>query len=230
MAEKDFRLYIINDISERKSDAKLIEELAAQATGITALFHDYLIIGESEIRRRVYEFLEKQEKYDLIFTGDRGGTMIFPAWELERFGTKVVRIAYSSHHWFGSPFKAVFDEVSLLGGSPRILIIESDAGRANTTKTKLNMAIEEILKANKSAIVEIVIGVSSKKEMEYWYNNHFVKYIAYSVSHQGIRLSELVEKYAEDPSELSDEAKRMFARAHKLIEHNRLLKMTPRRK
>jgi len=230
MDKRDYRLYIINDISEKKSDAKLIEELAAQATGIASLFHNYAIIGESELRRRAYAFLEKQEKYDLIFTGDRGGTMIFPAWELERFGTKVARIAYSSHHWSGSPFKAVFDEVSPLGRSPRILIIESDVGRANTTKTKLNMAIEEILKANKAALVHIVIGVGNKSEIEHWSNYPLVKYVAYPVDHQGIRLSELVEKYIEDPSHLSDETKKMAARAQRLLEHNRLMKMTPRRK
>jgi hypothetical protein len=230
MAEKDYRLYIINDISEKKSDAKIIEDLAAQAIGITALFHNYIIIGESEIRRKVYAFLEMQEKYDLIFTGDRGGTMIFPAWELERFGTKVARIAYSMHHLVGDPFKAVFDEVSLLGRSPRILIIESELGRAGTTKEKLNILLETIEKANKDSIVHIIIGVGSKNEIAQWRQRDYVKQAAYPVEHQGVRLSEMVEKYAEDPSHLSDEAKRMFARAHKLLEQNRLMKMTPRRK
>jgi len=230
MAEKDYRLYIINDISERKSDAMLIEELAAQAIGITALFHTYIIIGESEIRRNVYAFLEKQERYDLILTGDRGGTMIFPAWELERFGTKVARIAYSMHHLIGDPFKAVSHEVSLLGGRPRILIIESELGRAGTTKAKLDILLGTIEKGNKDATTHIIIGVGSKKEIAKWSERDSVKYVAYPVEHQGVRLSEMVEKYLETPAQHSAEEKRMFVRAHKLIEHNRQMKMTPRRK
>jgi len=226
MAEKDYTLYIINDISEKKGDAKLIEELVAQAVGIALVLPDgYKVIGESAIKRKIYAFLEKQEKYDLIFTGDMGGTMMFPAWELKRFGKDVQRILYSRHNWLGDPYAAAACEASSLGGKPRILMLESDLGLAGHTREKLQRAVKEIRKANRNATVDVVIGIANRGQLARL-DGHNVKHAACPVCHQGVRLSEIVEKYSARRSDLMlDETKELFTEARKLLEHNRRDKM-----
>ncbi len=229
MEEERYTLYIINDISERKSDAKLIEELAAQTAGIAACVIDgYRLIGESEIRRKVYSFLRKQEKYDLILTGDMGGTMMFPAWELKRFGKDVQRIPYSTHNLAGNPYEIVAYEAASLGGKPRILILESDLGPGGNTREKLQRVVNEICKANRNAIVHLVIGVCNKGQMAEWGGQKALMHAAFPVCHEGVRLSEILEKYSKRRSEsMPDETRRMLAKARKLLEHNRRAKIEP---
>lgn len=229
MAETDYRLYIINDVSERKGDAKLIEELAAQTGGIALVIDGYQLICESEIRRKVYSFIRKQEKYDLILTGDMGGTMMFPVWELESFGKDVQRIMYSTHNQIGNPKEEVAQVVSFLGGRPRILILESDLGAGGNTREKLQLVVHGIYKANPNAIVHLVIGVANKKQMAGWSGQKVLMYAALPVDHQGVRLSETIEKYSVRRAEkMTGDTKELFAKARKLLEQNRRVKIAAR--
>lgn len=47
-----------------------------------------MIVNASEIRSKIFSYLGRRPKYDLILTGDRGGTLLFTDRQLLRFGKK----------------------------------------------------------------------------------------------------------------------------------------------
>lgn len=227
LIRKDYRGYIINDISERESEAEFIKE-AVKLLGEDVALPGYLIIGETEVKGRVFHFLKKQPIYDLILTGDRGGTMLFPAWELEQFGEKVMRLEYSDHHSRGFPLENLIAEVSKLGERPRILIIDSDMGPQLATRDKLLFTVKRILEIKKEAAVDVVVGVASKIELKDLSDT--LKYVACWIDERPMRLSELLETYLrnKDVKKLEGSEKRIITRLHKLQEHRRIMRMTPR--
>ena len=159
---------IINDVSESKRHLPAINSFLrlSRKHGMLA-DRSISVIPASALRKKVFAHLkrdtEKSGKYDLILLGDRGGTLLFSGSELRGFGTAVRRLPYSMH------MKKDFDlagtipkEVSSLGGRPRILILEGDAGISGATGLKLEDARKEILLRRGDADVRIVIGAAHR--------------------------------------------------------------------
>lgn len=187
------KLLIINDVSERKRDAPLIRDFVrtiyAQHMG-TGTFE---VVNASKVRKKVFGFLGKQPRYDLVLTGDRGGTTMFTGRQLLGFGKKVMRVPYSSHYHTEPPWpSALKTEAARLGKNPKILVLESDVGPVLHTANKLADAKRMIAVAKKDAVVHVVAGAASNSA------NKLVdfEYVAYPTSEKLVRLSELVDNYA----------------------------------
>lgn len=174
---------IINDISQSRKHLPIIRNFVR-----SVYTSKYKLVNASEIRRRVFQHLEKQPKYDLILLGDRGGTLIFSDTQLQRFGTKVARVPYSGHYEAGAEWQKHL-KMPHLGRRPRILILEADIGPIGDTARKLNNVRQTLKSLRNGAEIHTVGGVANKKAQRMVDFN----YVAYPTPAGLIRLSELME-------------------------------------
>ncbi len=174
---------IINDISQSRKHLPIIRRF------VNSVYTDrYRLVNASEIRRRVFQHLEKQPKYDLILLGDRGGTLIFSDAQLRRFGKKVARVPYSGHSEKGAMWQEHL-KLPRLGKKPRILLLEGDVGPIGDTARKI-IGVKETLKSIRGgAEIHAVSGVANKKAQKMV----DFSFVAYSTPTALIRLSELME-------------------------------------
>lgn len=174
---------IINDVSQSRKHLPVIRKFVSSVYP-----SKYKLVNASEIRRRVFQHLEKQPKYDLILLGDRGGTLIFSDTQLKRFGTKVARVPYSGHYEAGAEWQKHL-KMPHLGRRPRILILEADIGPIGDTARKLNNVRQTLKTLRNGAEIHTVGGVANSRAQK------MVKfsYIAYPTPAGLIRLSELME-------------------------------------
>lgn len=188
-ARRRLPLLIINDISESRRDAPAIRGFLRSVYGKQGR-----LVGASKIRQRVFGYLGRQPKYDLIFLGATGGPRIFMGGELARMGKAVKEIPYSMHIEQARWPSTVLREAAKLGEKPRILLLDSDVGPLLHTANKLADAKRIIAVAKKDAVVHVVAGAASnsaKRLVDF-------DYIAYPTSEKPVRLSELMDNYATD--------------------------------
>lgn len=196
------KLLIINDVSERKRDAALIRDFVRTVYVQPGRIGPFEVLNASKVRKKVFGFLGKQPRYDLVLTGDRGGTAMFTGRQLLGFGKKVMRVPYSSHYHAEPPWPtAIREEAARLGKNPRILVLESDVGPQMQTAGKLADIVHSLLSAREDAEVHKVAGVVSREVLE---NRRVLSsyrdfnYVAYPTRASPMRLSELVDEYSRD--------------------------------
>jgi hypothetical protein len=185
-ARKRLPLLVINDISENRRDAPVIRGFIRSIYG-----RQGSIVLASKIREKVFSFLARQPKYDLIFLGATGGPKIFMGRELSRLGKSVKEIPYSIHMQQETWPSTVLREAAKLGEKPRILILDSDVGPVLHTANKLANAKKVIAIAKKDAVVHVVAGAASsaaRKRLDF-------NFVAYPTSAKPVRLSELMHRY-----------------------------------
>lgn len=196
------KLLIINDVSERKRDAALIRDFVRTIYAQHMRTGTFEVVNASKVRNKVFGFIGKQPRYDLVLTGDRGGTAMFTGRQLLGFGKRVLRVPYSSHYHTEPPWpSALKEEASRLGKNPRILILESDVGPQMQTAGKLADIVHSLLSAREDVEVHKVAGVVSRDVLEnrrVFSSYRDFNYIAYPTRAFPMRLSELVGEYSRD--------------------------------
>lgn len=190
-------MVFINDISESKRHETLIRDFLDEAVGRYGLnWGRYKLVKASEIREKVLDHIKKDArkkgKYDLILTGDKGGTLLFSGRQLLELGKKVKRLRYSTHLGKDAYDKwpaLALRELEGLGRKPRILLLESDVGPMGDTAEKMAQAREVIKGRIEGADMRLVAGITNKAALK----KGRLDYTAYKTGAQPLRLTELLD-------------------------------------
>lgn len=187
-ARKD--LLVINDVSELERHRPAIRGFLN--VGYRGA---YRMVNASRVREKVFGHLRvqtgKHGKYDLIFLGDRGGTLLFMGPELRQFGTRIMRLPYSMHT--EEPWETtILHEVRKLGPKPRVLLLEGDIGGIGHTAFKLRAARNLITQLRADARVRTVAGIANREKKK----KAVLDYSAGITGAHVKRLSEIVDDVA----------------------------------
>ncbi len=162
--KRDFQnqYVVIDDIIGKRQSLSFLNSLRREGL----LSKHFVILGIAEIQRRILNKLDKK-KYDLMLFVESGGPYILGTPTVMKHAKKSFAIPLSSHSNSDelNAIKYVAKFTPEIIRSSTIAVVDGDAGREGLSVERLYRVKEAIIKINKEAKVEVIVGVATKSAM-----------------------------------------------------------------